>query len=163
MANTLEILEIESIMTKLTPRGKVNLRLWSGETPLREPAKDTGLTPKYVHDKGAPVKLANGKIRASKAARHYLSFEDSDVNRPDEANLRIREILDALRGTELARLIASGAVEAEIDLAAFHGDVDWEAQLDPQLVAAARAANIRMIVEHYDKFTDEGAPLAVRL
>ena len=150
-------------MTKFVPHGRINLRLWSDETPLREFANTTSLVAKHIQEKNAPVKLANGKIRASKASRHYLSFESNDLNDADEANLRIREILDALRGTELARLIASGAVDAEIDLAAFHGDVDWEAQLDPRLVAAARAANIRMVVEHYDKFTDEGAPLAVRL
>ena len=150
-------------MTKSVPRGKIDLRLWSDGTPLRAPAKETGFAAKVVHDKGAPFKLANGKIAASKASRHYLSFEGSNLNDGVDANLRIGEILNALRGTELARLIASGAVEAEIDLAAFHGDVDWEARLDPMLVKAAHAANIRIIVEHYDKFTDEGAPLAVRL
>jgi len=61
----------------------------------------------------------------------------------------------------MAKLIASGAVKAEITMAAFHGDVDWEAELDPDLVEAARAANVGIVVCHYDKFTDEGAPLAV--
>jgi signal transduction histidine kinase len=92
-----------------------------------------------------------------------LAFESSDVNESAEVNQRIRQILHALRGTELARLIASDAVKAEIDLAAFHGDIDWETQLDPRLVASARAAKVRIVVVHYDKFTDEGAPLAVRL
>jgi hypothetical protein len=147
-------------MTKSPPRGQVNLRLWSDETPLRQFAGETGFVAKYVHDKGSPVKLANGKIRASKAARHYVGFENADVNEPDEANQRIGEILAALRGTALARLIASGAVEAEIDLAAFHGEVAWEAHLAPRLIQAARAANVKIIVAHYDKFTDEGAPLA---
>lgn len=150
-------------MMNLTPRGQIDLRLWSDGTPLREIAKATGLLAQYVHDKGAPVKLANGKVRASKAARHYLAFMGNDLNGVEDANLRIREILDALRGTELARLIASGAVDAEINLAAFHGEVDWEARLAPDLIEAARAANVRIIVEHYDKFTDEGAPLAVRV
>jgi len=145
------------------PNGKVSLRLRSDDTPLREPATVISLAPKYVHDKGAPIRLANGRIRASKAAGYYIAFEGHDVNDAAAANLRIGEILNALRGTQLARLIASGAVEAEIDLAAFRGDVDWEAQLDPALIKAARAANIRIIVEHYDKFTAEGAPLAVRL
>lgn len=163
MANTSEILGSEAVLRRSTPKGKVNLRLWSDDTPLREPAKETGLAARIVHDKGAPVQLANGKIRASKAACHYLAFESSDVNESAEVNQRIRQILHALRGTELARLIASDAVKAEIDLAAFHGDIDWETQLDPRLVASARAAKVRIVVVHYDKFTDEGAPLAVRL
>ncbi len=150
-------------MKRPTPKGKTSLRLWSEDTPLREHAKETGLAARIAHAKGAQIRLANGNNIAPRDNRHYLAFESSDVNEAVEANQRIREILDALRGTELARLIASGAVEAEIDLAAFHGDVDWEAQLDPALVAAARAANVRIIVVHYDKFTDEGAPLAVRL
>ena len=163
MGNLLGILGSESTMTNLTSRGQIDLRLWSDGTPLREFAKATGLLAQYVHDKGAPVTLANGKVRASKAARYYLAFMGKDLDDEKDANQRIREILDALQGTELARLIASGAVEAEIDLAAFHGNVDWESKLDPRLVAETRAANIRLIVEHYDKFTDEGAPLAVRL
>ena len=63
----------------------------------------------------------------------------------------------------MGKLIASGAVEAEIDLAAFRGQVAWEDELDGVLVEAARAANVGIVVEHNDKFTDEGVPLAVRL
>jgi hypothetical protein len=161
MASTLATLGTEPDMTKLTPRGRVNLRLWSDETPLRHFTTGTGLIAKYIHDKGSPVKLANGKIRASKATRHYVGFENADVNEPEEANQRIGEILAALRGTELGRLIASDAVEAEICLTAFHGDVPWEARLAAGLIQAARVANVKIVVEHYDKFTEQGEPLTV--
>jgi len=146
-----------------TPRGKVNLQLWSDGTALREPAKKAGFVAKFIHDKGAPVKLANGQNRASKATRHYLASEIVAVDGPHEANQRIGEILSSLRGTELSQMIASGDVEAEISLTAFHGNVEWEAQLDPALNEAVRAANVRLFIEHYDKFDEKGAPLAVRL
>lgn len=150
-------------MRRPTPKGKINLRLWSDNTPLLALALGTGLDARISHDKGGPVRLSNGKIRASKAATHYVSLKSYDLDSPFEANGRLRQILDALRGTELASLLACGAVKAEIDLAAFHGDVDWEGQLDPALIEAVRALNVKLIVVHYDKFTDEGAPLAVTL
>jgi len=131
--------------------------------PLRERAHQIGLTPKIIHDKGGPVVLASGRIRASDASCHCVGYEGADRETSAQANQRIGEILKALGETEMGKLIASGAVEAEIDLAAFRGQVAWEDELDGVLVEAARAANVGIVVEHNDKFTDEGVPLAVRL
>ena len=148
-------------MASEVPKGKVDLRLWSDDVSLRPRAAEIGLLPKHIHDKGGPVVLHNGTISARKADKHYIGYESADLQNSAEANQRIGEILDALRGAEVAKLIASGAVNAEITMAAFHGDVDWDAELDPDLVEAARAANVGIVVCHYDKFTEEGAPLAV--
>ncbi len=150
-------------MTSNVPKGKVDLRLWSDEVSLRPRAYEIGLLPRHVHDKGGPVVLHNGTISARKADKHYVGYESVDLENSAEANRRIGEILEALRRAEMAKLVASGAVLAEINLAAFHGDVAWEAELDPALVEAARAANVGIVVEHYDKFTDDGSPLAFRI
>ena len=101
--------------------------------------------------------------RASKASRHYIGYKCADLQNSAQANRYMRDLLDALAGSEMSKLIASGVIEAEIDLAAFRGEVAWEDELDPALVAAVKAANVRIVVEHYDKFTVEGAPLAVIL
>ena len=75
-------------------------------------ANEIGLLPKHIHDKGGPVVLRNGTISARKADKHYVSYKGADLENSAEANRHISEILDALRDTEMAKLIASGAVKA---------------------------------------------------
>jgi len=145
------------------PPGKINFRLWSDDVPLREHTREIGLVPKIIHDKGGAVMLGNGRPRATKSPGHYISYQGVDLQNPAQASAHIGGVLDALANTQMAKLIGSGAVEAAFDLAAFHGEIAWEDELDPALVAAAKAANVRIVIEHYDKFTDSGAPLAVQL
>lgn len=150
-------------MRERPSEGKVNLRIWSADIPLRDLSPQIGLAASIVHDKGGQIRLPNGKVKASLATHHYVSFASYDLDGSAAANQRIVELLKAVQGTQLARLIANGSVRAEIDLAAFHGDIDWEAELSPSLIEAVHAANIELWICHYDKFTDEGAPLSVRL
>jgi hypothetical protein len=150
-------------MAASTPNGKIDLRLWSDDLPLRERAHQLGLSPTILHDKGGPVVLANGRIRESKASRHFVGYKSVDLEAPADANRYIGEILKALSHAEMAKLIASGVVDAEIGLAAFRGEINWEDELDPAIIDAARMANVDVVIEHYDKFTDEGAPLSLRL
>ena len=150
-------------MKNSTPKGKLSLRLWSHDVSLGELAKETGFNIEHVHPKGGPVRLANGQISASNATRHYLAFTNVDVSEPPEANRHIKDILTSLRKTTLAGLIASGAVEAAIDLAAFHGEVDWEGRIDGSLLEAAHAAKVQIVVVRYDKFTEQGEPRVFKL
>jgi hypothetical protein len=150
-------------MARQISNGKMGLRLRSDNKALREVAKQVPLVPSIVHEKGRPYAYSKGKVAKFPAREHYVAFEPFRLDDVADANARIAQILAAIRDSGLAPLIASGEIRAEIDLAAFSGHMPWESGLDPVLVEAARVANVALWIEHYDRFTEDGRPLAVKL
>ena len=94
---------------------------------------------------------------------HYVCFDVGPVMTSAEANAEIARALSALQAARLAAALASDEASGQLIVAAFQGGIDWEGGLSPDLIAKAKAMHLQVGIEHYDLFTEEGAPLWVRL
>ena len=150
-------------MANLDRNGTIDLRIWSDTAPLGELAKNVALTVNVVHVRGERFVRYNGKSSQNPARQNYVGFDIGSVQAPAQANAAIAHALSALEGTQLAAAIASGEAKAQLIVAAFRGDIDWASQLSPDLIAKAKAQHLRVLIEHYDRFKDDGSPLSVHL
>lgn len=150
-------------MGDLHRNGKIGLRIGSDTAPLRDLAPEVALTIVIIHDRGEHYLSRKGRLSEKPARQNYVCFDIGPVMTVAQANAEIARALSALQGTRLAAALASDEASGQLIVAAFQGEIDWEGGLLPDLVAEAKAMHLQVGIEHYDRFTDEGAPLWVRI
>lgn len=147
----------------MTANGKIDFRLRSDTLPMKELAASVPLRIAATQVRGEPVINARGRLIRQAAAQNCVSFDAGEVGNADEANAVLERALAAIANSRIGAGLVRGEATGQTIVAAFDGDVDWESGLSPQCIAAAKALNMEFWIEHYDRFTDGGVPLSIRL
>lgn len=147
----------------MTANGKIDFRLRSDTLPMKELAASVPLRIAATQVRGEPVINARGRLIRQAAAQNGVSFDAGEVGNADEANAVLERALAAIANSRIRAGLVRGEATGQTIVAAFDGSVDWESGLSPQCIAAAKALNREFWIEHYDRFTDGGVPLSIRL
>jgi hypothetical protein len=159
MERSLAISEIDLSMEGKIGRKLVDmsLRLWSEDYPLGAIADRMGGTLDHLHVRGQPIQTGNDKTSRI-AARHYASFSSVKADQASDVSAWLKQLIATLEPhRDIVGLIKDGTIEALAWIAVF--DQKAYPFIDDNILMMFRDHNVRVMLESYDNFDDQGAPL----
>jgi hypothetical protein len=136
----------------------MTLRLWSDSIPLDFVTSQTGLKVGRIHRLGEPREV-RGRVIKDIVDRHSVSLARASGTEED--------VLDWLRSTlravgsdqQLVKELRAGQIEGLLWISRLRGD-DGSSMpsIEPDLVGLASEKALRIFLENYTDFGEEGAP-----
>ena len=136
---------------------RVNLRMWSDQTPFHDAGKTIALRPERIDKKGEVVLNPRGQPLRNLDPRHDVSFEDARLGDGSELAPCVDAILAALRSSAYADGTRSKAIDATLWIAVFDETFAYEGAIGEAAIAEARKLGVRLFIEDYPRQAPDGS------
>lgn len=143
---------------------RINLRIWSDSEQLGPLVQASARRCAHLHVKGQNAIEQNGTA-GRVFGRHYASFEDVETSDANEIVPIISQWLNEIDAGEppIAKLANSGMIEAVLWIAIICRSPVNSPKIPEELTAQAKKLGVKVLVENYTMFDDEGVPLKIWL